>query len=322
MAVKDDVVEFDGLKSYLPGFNILSYSWDFGDDKRASGESVKHTYQKNGEYNVNLELILKSDSTGNIHKTGVSKKILVLSDLQEKASFLAKNAPVKTPVTDIRNYVNASIRSQYSAESEFQLDAVFTIEILSSKNKIDLKNRDFRNLPQKYTVKEIFNTDDGIYSYMVDQQINLMATYPAYRELLALGFKDARIRLFVLKDPSEKELLNIIKVYGALAESYFDNSDQLTSDAYIMLDKIVQLMDKYPSVKLEVAVYSDNIGSEESNQKSSQSQSQLFVNYLINRGINAKRLIAKGFGESKPIASNFLEKNRKLNRRINFIINN
>jgi outer membrane protein OmpA-like peptidoglycan-associated protein len=89
-----------------------------------------------------------------------------------------------------------------------------------------------------------------------------------------------------------------------------------------MLDKIVQLMDKYPSVKLEVAVYSDNIGSEESNQKSSQSQSQLFVNYLINRGINAKRLIAKGFGESKPIASNFLEKNRKLNRRINFIINN
>jgi len=321
VAIAGDVVEFDGLKSYLPGFDILSYSWDFGDGNRLSGESVKHSYRKNGEYSVNLELKLK-DSTGNIHKTGVSKEILIFTDNQERASYLANKNSVKAEIPDIRNFENAELRTQYSAETEIQKDAVFTIELLSSKNKVGLKSSNFRNIPQKYKIREIINPEDGIYSYAVDQQISLMATYPAYRELLALGFKDIRIRLLVLSDPFEKELHNLIKIYGPFAESYFDSSDELTSNAYIMLDKIVKLMEKYPSVKLEVAVYSDNIGSEESNQKLSQNQSQLLVNYLINRGIDSTRLIATGFGESKPIASNFLEKNRKLNRRINFIINN
>jgi len=321
VAIVGNAVEFDGLKSYLPGFDILSYSWDFGDGNRLSGESVKHSYKKKGEYNVNLELKLK-DSTGNIHKTGVLKKILVVTDHQERASYLAKKNSVKTAIPDIRYFENAKLRIEYSAETEIQKDAVFTIELMSSKNKVGLKSSNFRNIPQKYKIKEIINPADSIYNYTVDQQISLMATYPAYRELLALGFRDARIRLLVLSDPFEKELHNLNKIYGPFAESYFDSSDELTSNAYIMLDKIVKLMEKYPAVKLEVAVYSDNIGTEESNQKLSQRQSQILVNYLINRGINPTRLISTGFGESKPIASNFLEKNRKLNRRINFIINN
>ena len=79
-------------------------------------------------------------------------------------------------------------------------------------------------------------------------------------------------------------------------------------------------MNKYPSLRLEVAVHSDNSGSAEANLALSQKRSQLLINYLITRGISAKRLIATGFGGSKPIASNFLEKDRKLNRRIDFII--
>ena len=319
VAVKGDVVEFDGLKSYFPGFKILNYSWDFGDGNRSFGENVKHTFKEKGEYTVNLELTLKA-STGNIHKTGVSKKILVTTDLKEKASYLAKRTSVKTILSDIRNNDNARIRTQFSAETEFQQDAVFTVELLSSKNKVGLNSSIFRNVPKKYTIKEKFNPDDAIYSYIVDQQMSLMATYPAYREMAGLGFKDVRIKIFVLKDPSEKELHNLIKIYGAFAESYFDSSDRLTSNAYIMLDQIVKLMNKYPSIRLEVAVHSDNTGSAENSLALSQRRSQLLVNYLINRGISTKRLVATGFGGSKPIAPNFLEKDRKLNRRIDFII--
>jgi outer membrane protein OmpA-like peptidoglycan-associated protein len=87
-----------------------------------------------------------------------------------------------------------------------------------------------------------------------------------------------------------------------------------------MLDQIVKLMNKYPAIKLEVAVHSDNSGSADAILALSQSRSQSLVAYLVSRGINAKRLLATGFGGSKPIASNFLEKDRKLNRRIDFII--
>ena len=322
VAVKGDVLEFDGLKSYLPGFKILSYSWDFGDSTRSFGENVKHSYQQKGEYIVNLGLTLKSDSTGNIRRAGVSKKILVLTDIQERESYLAKMAAIKTILPDIRNYENAKIRIQYSAETDFQQDAVFTVELLSSKNKVGLSSSIFRNIPKKYTIKERYSQDDDIYSYVVDQQMGLMATYPAYREMVALGFKDARIKIFILQDPSEKELHNLIKIYGADAGSYFGRSDELTSDAYIMLDQIVKLMKKYPLIMLEVAVHSDNAGSAENSLALSQRRSQILVNYLVSRGISAKRLTASGFGGSKPVAPNFLEKDRKLNRRIDFIIIN
>jgi outer membrane protein OmpA-like peptidoglycan-associated protein len=150
--------------------------------------------------------------------------------------------------------------------------------------------------------------------------MTLMATYPAFSELYYLGFKNVRIRTYVLSDPSEKELHNLIKINGAFADSYFDISNRLTSNAYVMLDQIVKLMNKYPAIKLEVAVHSDSSGPADASLALSQTRSQLLVSYLVSRGINAKRLLATGFGGSKPISSNFLEKDRKLNRRIDFIL--
>ena len=51
--------------------------------------------------------------------------------------------------------------------------------------------------------------------------MSLMATYPAFREMVSLGFKDVQIKIFVLKDPAEKELHNLIKIYGAFADILF-----------------------------------------------------------------------------------------------------
>ena len=320
--IAGELVEFDGLKSDIPGFKILSYSWDFGDGNRSSGEKVKHIYQKNGEYNVNLEVILKSDSRGNISKTGVSKKISVLTDHQRKPPSLVGETSVKTSIPDIRKFENAELRDQYSAEAIFQHDAVFTIELLSSRDKVDLKDSKLSNLPNKYSIKEIINPNNNFYCYVVDQQTSLMATYSAYQELHSLGFEDARIRLLVLDDPSEKELLNLIKTNSVYEDSYFDSSGNLTANAYIMLEQIVNLMNKYPSLRLELSVYSDNVGTEKNIRTISQSQSQLLVKYLISKGLNSKRLVAAGSGESKQVAANLLERNRKLNRRINFRIIN
>jgi outer membrane protein OmpA-like peptidoglycan-associated protein len=322
VAVKGDTLKFDGQRSNLPGYKILRYSWNFLDGKRVTGVNARHSFMESGEYSVNLELILKSASTGKIHKTGVSKKIIVVNDSKEKSSLLAGNNSLKTTYPDIRKSENVLIKTHYSAESEFKKEAVFNVEIYSSRNKTGIDNKIFRNVPKKYTITEKFIPEDTVFSYIVDQQMSLMATFPAYNELYALGYKDARIKILVLKDAAEKELHNLIKINGAFADSYFDSSERLTSNAFIMLDQIVKLMNKYPSLKLEVAVHSDNTGIPETNLTLTQLHSRLLVGYLINRGINTKRLIPTGFGGSKPIAPNFLEKDRKLNRRIDFIIIN
>lgn len=318
--IKGENVQFDGLKSNIPGFRILSYSWDFSDGSRSNSDNVTHSFKEKGEYLVNLELTLQSESDGNISKTGVSKKVVVLNNNQERVSYLAARASLLAPLQDLAKSETAHINIIYSAEKESQKDAVFSVELVSSKKKIAADSWTFRNVPKKYTITEKFRQEDSTYSYIVDQQMSLMATYPAYNELYSLGFKNVKSRLYLITDPSEKELHNLIKINGAFADSYFDSSDRLTSNAYIMLDQIVKLMNKYPAVRLEVAVHSDNSGSAEASLALSQLRARLLVEYLINRSINAKRLIGTGFGGSKPIASNLQEKDRKLNRRIDFIL--
>ncbi len=318
--VKGEPVKFDGLKSYLPGFKILSYSWDFRDGNKAFGDRVTHVFKEKGEYTVNMGLVLKSLSTGQSHRTGVSKKIIVLDDYKQKEILLAKHTSSITLFPDIENCGSVKITNQFSAESEFKKDAVFNVELLSSRTRIGLQSWTFRNVPKKYTITEKFIPDDSTYSYVVDQQLTLMATYPAFIELYDLGFRNVRIKTYVPKEASEKELHNLIKINGEFADSYFDSSDRLTSNAFIMLDQIVKLMNKYPEMKLQIAVHSDNSGSSETSLVLSQVRAQLLVGYLINRGISSNRLVATGFGGTKPIAPNILEKDRKLNRRIDFII--
>jgi outer membrane protein OmpA-like peptidoglycan-associated protein len=317
--VNGDSLKFDGLKSNVPGYKIESYLWNFRDGGKARGEKVSHIFKKSGEFVVNMELVLKSISTGELHKTGVSKKIIVFDDKKSLNTYMAR---ITSNTASLQESANIKMKTLFSAEEEFKKDAVYNVELLTTKTKIGINNAAFKNVNKKYTITEKFIPEDSTYSYIVDQQMTLMATYPAYSEIYSLGFRNVKIRTSVLKDPSEKELHNLIKINGAFADTYFDASDRLTSNAYVMLDQIAKLMNKYPAIKLEIAVHSDNSGTAESSLSLSQSRAQLLVSYLVNRGINTRRLMATGFGGSKPIASNYLEKDRKLNRRIDFIIIN
>jgi outer membrane protein OmpA-like peptidoglycan-associated protein len=319
-AVKGENIPFNGLKSYLPGYNILSYSWDFGEKTRDKGEKVMHSFDKSGEYSVYLELAIRSDLSGIIKKTGVTRKILIVNNRQESTSYLNNSNSGTKVYPDVRNSENAVIKTQYSAEEEFQKQAVFSVELLRSNTRVDKNDARFKNVPDLYTIRERYDPTNGEYSYTVEQYMNLMAAFPAYRKMASLGFKDVQVRMFVLTDPPERELYNLVRINGAFADSYFDFADRLTSNAFIMLDQIVKYMNKNPLLRLEIAVHTDNSGNADSNDALSQKRAQLLVDYLVNRGVNSRRLVAKGYGGSKPIASNQLEKDRKLNRRIDFTI--
>jgi outer membrane protein OmpA-like peptidoglycan-associated protein len=317
---KGDTLDFDGLKSFQPGYKILNYSWDFGDGTREQGEKVRHSFKEKGEYMVNLGLTLKAESSGKIHKTGSSKKILVLNDLKEISSYLEENSVSNPYLPDIRKYSLANIKTFYSGETEFKQDAVFQVELLASETKVDSNNVIFKKVPKKFTVEERFNSDAGIYSYIVDEQMNLMATYIAYREIEDAGYKDVHTKIEILTDPAAKELYTVKKIFGTSTDSYFDGFNRLTSSAYLLLDQVIKILNKYPGIRIEVDVHTDNTESPEAKLILSQNYAQTLTSYMINRGVSGKRLVAKGFGGSRPIAPNFLEKDRKSNRRIDFRI--
>jgi outer membrane protein OmpA-like peptidoglycan-associated protein len=320
IAVKGDSIDFDALKSYLPGYKILSFSWDFGDGTRLQGPRVKHAFEDKGEYMVNLGLVLKSDSTGAIRKTGSSKKIVVVNDLHEISSYLAKKTSSRTSYPDIWKYPNATIKSIYSAEKDFKQDAVFQVMLISSKTKINLHGDYFKNVPKNYEVKEVFNKDAEMYNYIVDQQMNLMSTYISYKEMEKSGFKSVHTIIEIIKDPAEQAIFNIKKIFGTSTDTYFDSYNRLTSSAYLLLDQIIKILNKYPDIKLEVDVHTDNTGSPDDKLNLSKRYAQIITNYLIGKGMDASRLVAKGFGSTKPIASNGLDEGRNLNRRIDFVV--
>jgi len=99
----------------------------------------------------------------------------------------------------------------------------------------------------------------------------------------------------------------------------FDKS-VLKSESFSELNNVVDFLNNYPSVEIELSGHTDNVGKDEYNQKLSEDRAKAVTDYLVSKGIAQNRLIARGYGEKKPIASNDSEGGREINRRVEFTI--
>jgi outer membrane protein OmpA-like peptidoglycan-associated protein len=75
-------------------------------------------------------------------------------------------------------------------------------------------------------------------------------------------------------------------------------------------------MKKYPTIRLNVEGHTDNVGSDDYNQRLSESRIASVRRYLTERGISTDRLTTKAFGESRPVNSNDTPEGRQKNRRV------
>ena len=82
------------------------------------------------------------------------------------------------------------------------------------------------------------------------------------------------------------------------------------------LFKILNLMKFHPEMSLDIFGHTDNVGSEETNQRISQLRAQAIADFLISKGINEKRINVQGLGEAYPKSTNRTAEGRKKNRRI------
>lgn len=107
-----------------------------------------------------------------------------------------------------------------------------------------------------------------------------------------------------------------------LKNIYFDfNKATFKMASYSELNNLARLMKQNGSYRIEIAGHTDNVGSDKYNLKLSHRRSMAVVNYLISRNVDASRVVAQGYGEAKPMASNDDEKDgRELNRRTEFVI--
>jgi outer membrane protein OmpA-like peptidoglycan-associated protein len=99
----------------------------------------------------------------------------------------------------------------------------------------------------------------------------------------------------------------------------FDRSN-LRSESVSELERLVDMLKKNPSVKIELSSHTDSRGSDEYNLKLSQDRAQSVVSFLNSKGVSNDRLVAKGYGEAQPVATNDTEEGRQFNRRTEFKI--
>lgn len=126
------------------------------------------------------------------------------------------------------------------------------------------------------------------------------------------------------KDPFLiKVLLQPIEVGNKviLNNIFFDtNRYDLKPESMAELQKLIDFLNENPAVKIEISGHTDNVGSEQANQVLSENRAKSVYQFLVNHGINAARLVYKGYGETQPIATNDTDEGRQKNRRTEFKI--
>ncbi len=94
------------------------------------------------------------------------------------------------------------------------------------------------------------------------------------------------------------------------------NSAHLQSSSTAVLDRVAEGMKDHPDVRLEVQGHTDSQGNDAYNMKLSRDRAKAVKDYLVGKGVPAKQLEAKGYGETKPIADNKTAGGRAVNRRV------
>jgi outer membrane protein OmpA-like peptidoglycan-associated protein len=82
------------------------------------------------------------------------------------------------------------------------------------------------------------------------------------------------------------------------------------------LENLTGILKKNPGLKIEISGHTDHKGDAKYNLNLSQKRAESVLNYLVQQGISASRLTAKGYGDTQPVAPNDTEENRSRNRRI------
>jgi outer membrane protein OmpA-like peptidoglycan-associated protein len=137
--------------------------------------------------------------------------------------------------------------------------------------------------------------------------------------LIKAGYKEIHKDLYLVP-------IEIGQVFR-LNNVFFDfDKFSLRPESFVELDRVVAFLNEYPNIEIEMSAHTDSKGSDEYNYTLSDNRAKSVREYILSKGIAAKRIISQGYGETKPVAENTNADGsdnpdgRQLNRRVEFKI--
>ena len=199
------------------------------------------------------------------------------------------------------------------------------VKTLWVKGKITDKNTgkpvvstlELNNLASHQTISHIQTDDAGNYFMTLpvgkDYAFNVNSKgYLFYSDnfLMANKSPDSTYIKNILLEPIASNASVVLK------NIFFEvNKYELNPESQTELDNLVRLLNENPTMEIEISGHTDNVGKPSDNMVLSNNRAKAVVNFLISKKINPARLVAKGFGETKPLADNKTEAGRLQNRR-------
>ncbi|MFH0976880.1 MAG: OmpA family protein [Spirochaetota bacterium] len=110
-----------------------------------------------------------------------------------------------------------------------------------------------------------------------------------------------------------------LKIRISNIEFAFDKA-VLSGKAFPILDRVKEILNKYGKYNVSIEGHTDDVGEEEYNLKLSEARAKNVMDYLVAKGIDEKRLMFRGMGETMPFLPNTDSENRRRNRRVEFLL--
>ncbi len=165
------------------------------------------------------------------------------------------------------------------------------------------------------------NSDEGTGAFEIElpfatKQVTINVKSPGFMSLTEeVQVIDGDLKKDILLTPLEVgETIQLNKVYFERATAV------LLDESFAELNQLADMLSENPNVKIELSGHTDNQGSSKLNLSLSQERVNKVKMYLTEHGVEGNRIKGKGYGGTKPIASNASEETRKLNRRVEITI--
>lgn len=145
-----------------------------------------------------------------------------------------------------------------------------------------------------------------------------------YQIKLLLGGVIKKERSINLPELDGRKMYNNVRIFVFYEERkqftlenllFENNSAVIDEESFSILNNLVDFLKNEPDSKFEIGGHTDNVGADNDNQTLSENRAKAVIAYLVSKGIDASQLVAKGYGETIPVADNTTPEGRAQNRR-------
>jgi len=241
-----------------------------------------------------------------INKDGYVKETITVStkDVQGNKTFRKDIYLLKQGV-NVQGMV-------YSEDDRGNLTPYLGANIVVSQKKGVGASEVISNLQSQSDGYKIFLPTGGEYKIMTTADTYLTASFEVDARSVAASGQNTKD--IILRPKKAGKTFKIENIY------YDTNSSELRPESYPPLNELLLLLIDNPNITIEIGAHTDSKGDPDYNRDLSLKRAESVVDYLAAAGIARDRLLAEGYGEANPVASNDSDEGRQLNRRTEFKI--